>query len=104
MRTPVLLFAAAVSCGGSRPAETPGPAAATAATTTTASTTSDSAPATSAPATSTPPATSTAAAPTSGPSAASATQAPAPVSGGSVLLGDIPGTKKFNPKATIEEN
>jgi hypothetical protein len=100
MRTGVLLFVVAVSCAA-RPAETPGPVGSTA-TTTTASTTSDAAPTTPPPATSTPPAASTGAA---GPSAApSAAAPPASVSGGSVLVGDIPGTKKFNPKPIIEES
>ena len=97
MRTGLLLFAAAVSCGA-RPAETPGPVASTAATTTTAPTTSEAAPTTPPPATSTPPAGST------GTAAPSAVAPPAAASGGSVLVGEIPGTKKFNPKPIIEEN
>jgi hypothetical protein len=88
-----LLFLVAAACGGARPAETataPAPAAAP------GSPTASTPAAASTPA----PAPTLASAPTPSPTSAP----PAPPTGGSVLVGDIPGTKKFDPKPVVEEN
>jgi hypothetical protein len=76
--------------GAGAPASAPAPAAAPA---------SDSAPL---PASASAASSASTTAPASAPAAASAaTPAPPPATGGSVLIGDIAGTKKFDPKAAV---